>query len=207
MAKRKGPPKRPPRRGKVDGPWKPNPVQLEWYRQWTCESKGVTTIANGSTPKVSRVTVHQAVHKVAEWYRHLCHHEIMSFRDRQTHIFEQMIQEAWQAWRDSIGEVIVTTVKDGDKKSTETKTSTSQGDPAYLAQVVSACQEIQKLWGFNAPSKQQIDVGRREDIPGFPYGGGFGSRVVAFEHAMRVLEEGRARAMRMEERESGESSN
>ena len=203
MAAKKQPPKRPLRLPvEPVGPWEPNPTQLEWYRLWTQEMWGPSKIAAEAKPKVTRQTVHEAVNKVGEWYRHLCHHEIMSFKDRQTHIFEQIIQEAWEGWRKSIGNVVVVTDTKGEHASTQKKTHVSHGDVAYLDRVMAACESIQKLWGFNAPSKQQIDVRHGEDIPGIPSAGGFGSRAAVFEHAMKVLEEGHARARQMEAKAS-----
>lgn len=212
MARNKRPPRASGKAKKADKAWEPTERQLAWYYEWAVKFKGPTQIALEATPKVSRQLVHQTVHKVAEYMRSITMDRIMSYRERQTAILEDIARKEMEQYEATIGEVVVTTetttpVMDeegspvGESITTQTKTSYLQGDTAHLNAVMAALKSIREIWGVNAPVKTDTTVRHGEEIEGLPMGQGHPTRSAALLAAAKHIEEVAKRQAALEKRQ------
>lgn len=169
-------------------PWEPNDNQLEWYRKWVYEHKSALQIAREHPTSITRQTVWVALQRVSEWARGRTWDEIIMYRHKQTTQLEDICSKLMNAWNDSVGQIVTVTETVGDEgDKTVTKTEVSQGNPAYISQLITAMREIRKIWGVDAPAKSEVSYKHAEEIEGLPMGQGFASRADAMKAAAEAL--------------------
>ena len=93
---------------------------------------------------------------------HKSAHIVLAQKARLAEFYEMQIKEAMEAWEKSKEEKTLTfeelsaTAGDGSKRGKKSKKVESQtGNPAYLAQARAAAVEIGKIYGVEAPIKQE----------------------------------------------------